>query len=327
MYEGGEENLELAARLMIDCLRGGGTIFACGNGGSAEQADHFVAELVGRFEKERGPYRAISLTMNPAVMTAIANDYGYEHVFSRPLAALGRRGDVLLALSTSGMSDNVWRAARHAKSEGITVVGMTGMSPKTWGAPLEQKHLSDIADICFCAPETATSRIQETHLRWVHSICRRIENEVTPLTHQQHQPEARHGEITQERTRPHQGENREEENHQETRRDEGQAKTLTVREVTDSGRLKEWEEAIAKEGYDPKDFWYFEAARQDETIVYAASYRKAPAVREKTDPIEVGRYTREQALRHFSRYASAFWAGGCDGRRLFTVGHTEGHRI
>ena len=135
-----------AARLLFDCLRAGGTIFACGNGGSAEQANHFVAELVGTFEiKDRDPFRAVSLSSNMALVTAIANDQGFEWVFQHQLKGLARPGDVLVALTTSGQSDNVINAVRMACAYGARTIALTGPAgidaDATWcSVTVETRH-------------------------------------------------------------------------------------------------------------------------------------------------------------------------------------------
>jgi D-sedoheptulose 7-phosphate isomerase len=154
-----------AAMLMADALRAGGRILACGNGGSAADAQHFAAELVNRFELERAPLAALALTTDSSALTSIANDYGYEHVFSKQLRALGRRGDVLLAISTSGNSRSVLEAVRVARESGIRVVALTGNGGGKLGPLLAGE------DVHVCVPHRSTARIQEVHLLALHCLC------------------------------------------------------------------------------------------------------------------------------------------------------------
>jgi D-sedoheptulose 7-phosphate isomerase len=151
------------------CLRGGCKILACGNGGSAAQAQHLVAELVGRFREERRALPAIALTADTAILTALGNDYGYERVFARQLEALARAGDLLFAISTSGNSANVVLAAQAARSLGCTVVAITGAQ----GGQLAQH-----ADLLLQAPSTVVARIQEVHALCVHVIIESLEAEM-----------------------------------------------------------------------------------------------------------------------------------------------------
>lgn len=157
--------LEAATRLMADTLRSGGKIMACGNGGSAADAQHFAAELLNRFEKERPPLAAIALTTDTSTLTSIANDYRYEDVFAKQVQALGRRGDVLLAISTSGNSPNVIEAIRVAHAQGVRVVALTGKQGGKMTALLGPD------DIHLCVPAERTARIQEVHLLAIHCLC------------------------------------------------------------------------------------------------------------------------------------------------------------
>jgi D-sedoheptulose 7-phosphate isomerase len=150
--------------MMVDSLRAGGKILACGNGGSAADAQHFAAELVNRFEIERPPLAAIALTTDSSTLTAIANDYSYDLVFEKQVRALGRAGDVLLAISTSGSSANVMAAMRAASERGLRIVALTGAGG-VMGALLMP------GDVHIAVPHTVTARIQELHLLSLHCLC------------------------------------------------------------------------------------------------------------------------------------------------------------
>ena len=143
-------------------LTDGGRLLACGNGGSAAEAQHLTGELVGRFRRDRRPFAAIALHADTSAGTAIANDYGFDELYARQVVAHGRPGDVLVALSTSGSSSNVLAAAKAARDVGVTVWGLTGPAPNPLAA------ISDDA-ICVDAPTTAT--VQEIHLSLVHALC------------------------------------------------------------------------------------------------------------------------------------------------------------
>ena len=150
---------------MIECLRAGGKIMACGNGGSAADAQHFAAELIGRFERERRELGAIALTTDTSILTAVGNDYSYDEVFAKQVRGLGKGGDILLGISTSGNSKNVVRAIETAKQMGIKVIALTGNGGGKIGTIL------DAEDIHLCVPSTRTARIQETHLVLLHGLC------------------------------------------------------------------------------------------------------------------------------------------------------------
>lgn len=154
-----------AIECMVDCLRSDGKILACGNGGSAADAQHFSSELLNRFEAERPGLAAIALTTDTSTLTSIANDYDYEQVFARQIRALGHPGDVLLAISTSGNSRNVIAAIHAAHENQMTVVALTGR-----GGGLLTDELSG-NDIHVCVPSTVTARIQEVHLLTLHCLC------------------------------------------------------------------------------------------------------------------------------------------------------------
>jgi D-sedoheptulose 7-phosphate isomerase len=148
-------------------LAAGGLLMAGGNGGSAADAQHIVAELTGRFLRERRPLRALALHANSSALTAIGNDYGYEHVFARELCAHARPGDVFLAISTSGNSANILRAVEMARQRKVTVIGMTGES----GGQMRMA-----CDLCLCVPSKSTPRIQEMHIMIGHAICELLED-------------------------------------------------------------------------------------------------------------------------------------------------------
>lgn len=150
---------------MADCLKSGGKILACGNGGSAADAQHFAAELLGRFERERAELAAIALTTDSSILTAIANDYHYDEIFSKQVRGLGKKGDILLAISTSGNSKNVIAAIHAAKKIGMHVIALTGNGGGKIAGLLEG------SDIHLCAPSNRTARIQETHLVLLHGLC------------------------------------------------------------------------------------------------------------------------------------------------------------
>jgi D-sedoheptulose 7-phosphate isomerase len=159
------EPIARAGALLADALRAGGKVLACGNGGSAADAQHFAAELVNRFEMERAPLAAVALTTDSSTLTSIANDYAYEQVFAKQVRAIGRRGDVLLAISTSGNSANVVEAMRAAAELGVRVIALTGNGGGRMGAMLSAH------DLHICVPHKRTARIQEVHLLVLHCLC------------------------------------------------------------------------------------------------------------------------------------------------------------
>lgn len=154
-----------AVQAMLACVTSGGKVLACGNGGSAADAQHFAAEFVGRFERERPELGAIALTTDTSIITAIANDYDFSVIFSRQVRALGASGDVLLALSTSGNSANVLKAIEAAHERDMVVVGLTGRG----GGKMAQ--LLRDTDVYICVPHERTARIQEVHSLALHCIC------------------------------------------------------------------------------------------------------------------------------------------------------------
>lgn len=154
-----------AVDVMVVSLRSGGKIMACGNGGSAADAQHFAAELISRFERERAPLASIALTTDSSALTAIANDYHYDEVFSKQVRGLGKPEDVLFAISTSGNSSNVIAAIEAAHKIGIKVVAMTGKKGGKMAGLLRD------SDVHLCVPADRTARIQEVHLLMLHCIC------------------------------------------------------------------------------------------------------------------------------------------------------------
>jgi phosphoheptose isomerase len=162
---GALDGLETAGRHMIDCLEAGGKLLACGNGGSAADSQHFVAELVGRFERRRRGLAAVALTVDSSVLTAVGNDFGYEGVFERQLEALARPGDVLVAISTSGRSANVVAAANAAVRLEVAVIALVGA------------HAGELAsaNVVLSVPTSATPRVQEVHALMLHLLCDTID--------------------------------------------------------------------------------------------------------------------------------------------------------
>ena len=163
------QNIEIAADLIAKSLTSGGTIFWCGNGGSAADSQHIAAEFVGRFKKDRRPLRSIALTTDSSVLTCVANDYSYEEVFSRQLNALGRDGDVLVAITTSGKSENIKQALIQAQNMGIKTIGLLG---KKGG------ECKDYSDVSLIVPSDITARIQETHILIEHLLCELVEHKL-----------------------------------------------------------------------------------------------------------------------------------------------------
>lgn len=163
--------IESAASALVTALRNKKKVVAFGNGGSAADAQHLTAELSGRFEKNRPALPAVALTTNSSAVTAIANDYSYKEIFSRQLENFIQEGDVVVAISTSGNSENVLEGAREAKKAGAVVVAWTGQG----GGKLKA-----LADVCLEVPSRRTSRIQEGHLAMLHTLCAIIEDELFP---------------------------------------------------------------------------------------------------------------------------------------------------
>ena len=155
-----------AAKIVLNVYKAGGKVFLIGNGGSAADAQHIAAELAGRFKLERTGLPAIALTTNTSVLSALANDYGYEKVFSHQLEALAKDKDVLIAITTSGTSPNILKAVEMAHSKGVTVIGLTGA---------KGGKLKDSADLTIMVPSDDTPRIQEAHITIGHIICHLVE--------------------------------------------------------------------------------------------------------------------------------------------------------
>jgi len=164
-----QQQLVKAVDCCVNALKSGGKLMFVGNGGSAAEAQHFSAEMVGRFLQERQPLPSIALTTDTSAVTAIGNDYGYEHVFSRQVQALGRKGDVLIAMSTSGRSKNIVMAMQAARSAGISTIGLTGIHPRDMG---------ELADVSLKVPSSHTPQIQEGHLVLGHLLCGMVEKQL-----------------------------------------------------------------------------------------------------------------------------------------------------
>ena len=163
--------LEACADLLIRTLQAGGTILVCGNGGSAADAQHIAAELVGRYLRNRPALPCVALTTDTSILTAVGNDFGYEQVFSRQVEALGRAGDLLWAFSTSGNSPNVIKAIESAHAKGMTVLGFTG--PRGG-------RMASLCDLCFQAPGESTPLVQQAHQVAYHLLCDLIERTLFP---------------------------------------------------------------------------------------------------------------------------------------------------
>lgn len=161
-FSAGEDAVVRAAELLVGTLQRGGKLLVCGNGGSAADAQHIAAELVGRFLRERAGLPAIALTTDTSALTAIGNDEGFDRVFARQVEALGRAGDLLLAITTSGSSPNVIEAIRAAKARGLTVVGLLG---RDGGAA------RPLCDLALVVASESTARVQEVHILVAHILC------------------------------------------------------------------------------------------------------------------------------------------------------------
>jgi D-sedoheptulose 7-phosphate isomerase len=169
----GAEAMARAAALVIEAFRAGGKVLLFGNGGSAADAQHVADEWTGRFKRERPPLPALALTANTSDLTAIGNDYGFEHVFARLVTAHGKAGDVALALSTSGNSPNVLAAVAEARRLGLVTIGLTG---KGGG------KLAAAVDVALVVPSDATERIQESHMTFLHALCEMVDEALFPVS-------------------------------------------------------------------------------------------------------------------------------------------------
>lgn len=167
------EGAAQAAQLLFDALANDGKILICGNGGSAADAQHFAAEMTGRFERERMELAALALTTDTSALTAIGNDYGFAHIFSKQVRALGRSGDVLVGISTSGNSANIIEAIHAAHEREIKVIALTGRDGGKIAALLQDD------DILLNVPVERTARIQEVHLLLIHALCDCIDTMLT----------------------------------------------------------------------------------------------------------------------------------------------------
>lgn len=163
------ESIYGIATLMIDCLKKDGKVIVFGNGGSASDSQHIAAELVGRFKRDRSALAGIALTTNTSIITSLANDYGYDVVFSRQVEALGKKNDVVLGISTSGKAKNVILGIKQAKKMGIKTVALSGS---------DGGEVVKLADVSLVVPSKVTARIQEAHITIAHIICEMIEQEL-----------------------------------------------------------------------------------------------------------------------------------------------------
>lgn len=164
--------IALGIQALLTCVTGGGKVLACGNGGSAADSQHFAAEFVGRYERERPELAAIALTTDSSIITAIANDYDFDQIFSKQVRALGQSGDVLLAISTSGNSKSVLKAIEAAHEREMTIIALTGKGGGKIGTLLRD------TDIHICVPHDRTSRIQEVHILALHCLCDGVDNQL-----------------------------------------------------------------------------------------------------------------------------------------------------
>jgi D-sedoheptulose 7-phosphate isomerase len=176
--------LARAAQQTAAALISGHTLFIAGNGGSAADAQHLAAEFVSRLVEDRAPMRALALTTDSSILTAIGNDYGFESSFSRQIQALGRSGDVFLGISTSGRSPNILRALEVSRAMGITTLGLTGCSGQ---------RMASLCDTLFCVPSEVTAYIQQAHLALEHIFCALVERAY--FKHEQ-PPAAQHGAVS-----------------------------------------------------------------------------------------------------------------------------------
>jgi D-sedoheptulose 7-phosphate isomerase len=163
--------MEAVSKAISDCFQAGGKVLLAGNGGSAADAQHIAGEFLSRLNFDRAPLPAIALTVDTSVLTAVGNDYGYEHVFERQVHGLGRRGDVFIGISTSGRSPNILRAMRKARELGLVTVAFCGA---------HKAEILNLSDIALCAPSQQTALIQQIHITAAHIICARVEAALFP---------------------------------------------------------------------------------------------------------------------------------------------------
>ncbi len=161
-----------AVGVLVACITSGGKVLACGNGGSASDAQHFAAEFIGRFERERPGLAAIALTTDTSIITAIGNDYSFNAIFSKQIEALGAPGDVLIAISTSGNSANVIAAVQAAHAKEMSIVALTGRG----GGKIREMLLD--TDVHICVPHERTARVQEVHILTLHCLCDAVDNQL-----------------------------------------------------------------------------------------------------------------------------------------------------
>jgi D-sedoheptulose 7-phosphate isomerase len=169
IHKNNESKIEKISKILSSCLSNNGTIYWCGNGGSAADSQHLAAELVGRFKEDRPALRSVSLTTDSSVLTCIANDYSYDNIFSRQIEALGRKGDVLVAISTSGNSANIISALQTARKLKVDTISLLG---KDGG------KAADLSDTSLVIDSLSTARIQESHILIGHILCDLIEREL-----------------------------------------------------------------------------------------------------------------------------------------------------
>ncbi len=163
------ETLIKISESIVKCIKNGGKILIAGNGGSAADAQHFAAEIIGRFVLERKGYPAIALTTDTSIITSIGNDYGYDYIFARQIEGLGNKNDIFIGISTSGNSKNIIEAIKTAKEKGLTIISLTG---KDGG------QIKELSDICLNLSYKETARVQEHHLMSYHLICEFVEKEL-----------------------------------------------------------------------------------------------------------------------------------------------------
>lgn len=163
------ETIARASETLVHVLRAGGQVLVFGNGGSAADAQHLAAELVGRYERDRRGYPAVALTTDPSIVTAVSNDYGFEMVFARQVEALGRAGDLAIGLTTSGESPNVVRALEAAKARGLRTIAVTGRDGGAAGR---------LADVHVNVPADVTARVQEAHMTVLHLLCAAVDRDL-----------------------------------------------------------------------------------------------------------------------------------------------------